>query len=121
MEDGPTARGVWAVALGAGILALAGLGRADQKPAADGKALYNGNCAQCHGRDGSAKPEYAKKGTPDLNDPEWQKFRSDEEVRQLISDGSEGTLMRPFKDELKPDEIAALVQYIRKLAPPPAK
>lgn len=81
----------------------------------DGKALYNAKCAQCHGRDGTARPMYAKKGTPDLNDPDWQKARSDEEIRKSISEGSEGTLMKAFKEYWDPAQIDAVVKYVRTL------
>jgi mono/diheme cytochrome c family protein len=88
----------------------------------DGKALYNAKCAQCHGRDGTARPLYAKKGTPDLNDPDWQKERSDEEIRKSIADGSEGTLMKAYKEYWDAAQIEAVVKYVRTLKPAaPAK
>jgi mono/diheme cytochrome c family protein len=88
----------------------------------DGKALYNAKCSQCHGRDGTARPIYAKKGTPDLNDPDWQKERSDEEIRKSIADGSEGTVMKAFKNYWDAEQIAAVIKYVRTLKPAaPAK
>lgn len=87
----------------------------DAKP--DGKSLYIANCARCHGRDGKARPDYAKKGAIDLNDPDWQASRSDAEIRATITNGSKGTLMEPFKDKLTTAEIDAVVAYVRKLAP----
>jgi mono/diheme cytochrome c family protein len=89
-----------------------------QRPAADGRAVYNAQCARCHGRNGAARPDYAKKGTPDLNDPEWQKARSDAEIRELIAKGSPGTVMEAYADKLSAAEIDALVKHVRKLGPP---
>ena len=88
------------------------------KPAPDGKALWATHCSRCHGRTGAARPDYAKKGTPDLNDPDWQKERSDADIRKLIAEGSEGTLMEAFKGKLSDADITALIQHIRKLPPP---
>jgi mono/diheme cytochrome c family protein len=88
------------------------------KAVPDGKALWAAHCSRCHGRTGAARPDYARKGTPDLNDPDWQKERSDAEIRKLIAEGSEGTLMEPFKGKLNEAEITALIQHIRKLPPP---
>jgi len=114
---GPVARTVVAAAL---VAAFTVPSWAELPP--DGKALYNAKCSQCHGRDGTARPLYAKKGTPDLNDPDWQKARSDEEIRKSITDGSPGTVMKAFGNYWSPDQIAAVVKYVRTLKPPaPAK
>jgi mono/diheme cytochrome c family protein len=103
------------------VLAVAGVVRADEPPP-DGAKLYQLNCQLCHGREGKALPVYAKKGAPDLNDPEFQKARTDEDLKTAISEGSAGTVMKPFKKTLSPEKIDALVKHIRTLAPPgPAK
>jgi len=92
------------------------------EPPPDGKALFNAKCAQCHGRDGTARAIYAKKGTPDLNDPDWQQARSDEEIRKSIADGSPGTVMKPYKSYWNAAQIDAVLKYVRTLkAAAPAK
>jgi mono/diheme cytochrome c family protein len=106
------------------LLALAALappvGAADAPPAKPGgKALYVTHCSQCHGRDGKARPDYAKKGAVDLNDPDWQKARSDAEIHDVIVKGSKGTLMESFKDKLSAAEIDAVVAHVRTLKPRP--
>jgi mono/diheme cytochrome c family protein len=95
-------------------LAPAGVASALEPPVPpEAKALFRTHCQRCHGADGKAVESYAKKGTPDLDDADWQAMRSDAEIRKAIADGSEGTLMEGFKDTLKPAEIDALVRYIR--------
>lgn len=108
-------RAVLALASG---LALGAPWLAGEEKPREGRTLYNTKCAQCHGRTGVAPPEYAKKGVPDLKDADWQTMRSDAEIRKVIAEGSEGTEMKPFNDQLSPAEIDALTQYIRKLGPP---
>jgi mono/diheme cytochrome c family protein len=102
-----------ALALGLGPLALA----ADAPP--DGARLYQSNCQSCHGKTGKALPFYAKKGVPDLNDPAWQKERTDDQIRKVIAEGSEGTVMKAFDKILSPEQIDAVVKHVRTLATPP--
>jgi cytochrome c oxidase cbb3-type subunit III len=89
-----------------------------EEPPPDGAKLYQLNCQLCHGRDGKAMPVYAKKGAPDFNDAEWQKARTDEDIRNTITEGSLGTPMKAFKKTLSPEKIDALVKHIRTLKPP---
>jgi mono/diheme cytochrome c family protein len=93
---------------------------ADDKPP-ETQALFETKCAVCHGKDGKPVPMFAKIGVRDLSDAGWQKARSDAQLKQVISAGSKGTVMRAFSEELKPEEIAALVGYVRSLkkAQPP--
>jgi mono/diheme cytochrome c family protein len=100
------------------LLALGSPARAADPPP-DGAKLYQANCQSCHGRTGKALPFYAKKGVPDLNDPAWQKDRTDEYIRNVISEGSEGTVMKAFKKLLTPEQIDAVVKHVRTLTPAP--
>lgn len=92
---------------------------ADAPP--DGAKLYQLNCKLCHGPQGTPPPGFVKKGVPSLNDPEWQKKRSDDEIRKTISEGVKDTLMKAFKDDLSKAQIDALVKQVRSLAPAAAK
>jgi len=83
----------------------------------DGKALYDGKCAMCHGADGVAKEMWAKKGARNFNDPAWQKEMTDEALTKATADGIPDKKMPAYKDKLKPEEIAAVVKYIRTLGP----
>lgn len=113
-----------AVALCAGALLAAAAARADgparpgsASPAgADGKALYAQHCTRCHGATGRAAPAYARQGTPDLNDPAWQKSKTDAQVRDAIAKGSPGSAMTAFRNKLGAAEIDALVRHVRTLA-----
>jgi mono/diheme cytochrome c family protein len=105
----------WLVAL-----SLCAAAAADTTPP-DAAKIFQGHCVLCHGKDGKAPTSYARRGVPDLNDPAWQKTRSDDEIRKVIAEGSEGTLMKGFKDDLSAAEIDALVKYIRSLSTAAAK
>lgn len=80
------------------------------KRLARGKRLYTGAgaCVACHGVDGRPTTPDA----PDLTDTAWQRQRTDEELAKSIANGK-GT-MPAFKGT--PDDIAALVAYVRSLA-----
>jgi cytochrome c oxidase cbb3-type subunit 3 len=83
--------------------------------AAEAKVIYKKKCVACHGATGAPAPPFAKRGVRDLSDPAWQKGASDDEIRKVITEGSEGTLMRSFKKELSKEEIASLVTFVRTL------
>jgi mono/diheme cytochrome c family protein len=87
--------------------------------AADAKANWDANCAQCHGKDGSANTKMGKQlNARDLTDPKIQASFSDAKAAQSIKDGvKEGgkTTMKAFGDKLTADEIKALVAYVRTL------
>jgi mono/diheme cytochrome c family protein len=101
-------------------LSLCAAAAADTTPP-DAAKIYAAHCVLCHGKDGKAPTSYARRGVPDLNDPAWQKSRSDADIRKMISEGSEGTLMKGFKDDLSAAEIDALVKHIRSLSTAAAK
>jgi mono/diheme cytochrome c family protein len=106
-------------------LALAGAASAAEPPP-DGARLYQLNCQLCHGPEGKAVPGFAKKGAPNLNDPAWQKTKTDDEIKKAIEKGSAAKgsapkVMRSFKDDLNPEQIAAIVKYVRTLPPAAAQ
>jgi mono/diheme cytochrome c family protein len=80
---------------------------------ASGRALYDANCASCHGPDG------AKVSRANFTDPEFMAARSADDLRQLIADGS-STDMPGFGDQLSEDELWALTAYLRTLGLQPA-
>ena len=70
-------------------------------------------CAVCHGSDGSGNtPEGKRRGAPDLRAPAVQK-KSDAELGKLINDGH--ARMPSFNKQLTPQQVAALVAYMRVL------
>lgn len=85
--------------------------------AADGPVLYKANkCAMCHGDDGKGneKMKGIVKGDLtklDLTDKATV-VKTDAELAKVISDGAKP--MKAYKD-LTPDQVTALVKYIRTL------
>ncbi|MGB9157732.1 MAG: cytochrome c [Chthoniobacterales bacterium] len=87
--------------------------------AADAKALWDANCAQCHGKTGSADTKMGKQlSAKDLTDPKVQAAFSDAKATQSIKEGVKEngkTTMKAFGGKLTDDEIKALVAYTRTL------
>jgi len=80
----------------------------------DGKPVYEANCRKCHGPAG--KPTDAiKKMSPKIQtfDAKFFEKRTDEDLVKQITEGKDK--MKPFKDKLSADEIAAVAKYIRTL------
>ena len=87
--------------------------------AGDASALWNQNCASCHGKDGSGSTMMGKKlSVKDYRDPKVQAAFSDGEAEKAIAEGvkTDGKQsMKPFKGKLSDDDIKALVAHIRSL------
>lgn len=101
------------VALGAGALAAVGMlstpARSDDKAA----ATYKQKCASCHGPDGKGQTPAGKAmKVRSFADPDTQKM-SDEELAEVIEKGK--GKMPKYGASMKPDEIKAMVAYIRTL------
>ncbi len=79
---------------------------------------WKAKCAACHGADGKADTESGKKAKiPDMTKPEWQKGKTDDQIKASIENGikKDGKEMEPFKDKLTPEQITGLIAYIRTL------
>ncbi|MGZ6125606.1 MAG: c-type cytochrome [Myxococcales bacterium] len=78
------------------------------------KEVWEERCIACHGEDGRAQ---TKKGrelkAKDFTLPKWQKHTSDEEIVEAITNGIPKQKMPAFRDKLAPEEIRALVPYLR--------
>ena len=80
----------------------------------EGSALFQKNCARCHGKDGRAKTFRGKfNHARDLTSPNWQASIADEHIFVSISKGK--GKMPAFQRILSGNEIAALVTYVRML------
>lgn len=80
----------------------------------DAAPTFKAKCAACHGADGKGETAIGKKfGLRDLASPDTQKM-SDDDLTAIIADGK--NKMPSYKKGLKPEEIKALVGYIRSLA-----
>jgi len=84
--------------------------------AEDGKALFDKECAKCHGEDGKGETKMGKKlGAKDYTDAKVQGELKDEEAVKSIKEGikkDDKTLMKPA-DGLTDDQIKGLAAYIR--------
>jgi mono/diheme cytochrome c family protein len=87
--------------------------------AADARALWDANCAQCHGKDGRADTKMGKQlSAKDLTDTKVQAAFTDAKATQSIKEGVKEngkTTMKAFGGKLTDDEIKALVAYTRTL------
>ena len=77
--------------------------------AADGKALYEGKCAMCHGKDGVAKA--VAKGSSNFTDAKWQAATKVEAIETVITDGK--GKMKGYKDKMSAEEIKAVAAYVK--------
>ncbi len=121
----------WVVLAGAlaGIVALAAMhqgpsspGRAtalDPERVARGRAIFEANCAACHGTNGVGEdPANAEGGYPapplDTSGHAWH--HTDRDLAAFISNGSPNTpRMRAWKTTLTQEQIGDVVQYIKSL------
>lgn len=80
----------------------------------DGEKLFSARCTLCHAADGSGSSPTGKAlKAKDLKSEEVQKA-SDEDLTTIITNGK--GKMPAFGKKLKPEEIQALVVYVRTLA-----
>lgn len=100
------------------LLGIALLGAAlAATQAEDVKALYEKECAKCHGSDGKGDTKMGKKlGAKDYTDPNVQAKMKDEAAFKAIKDGlkdkEDKTLMKANK-ELTDEQVKALIAYMR--------
>jgi mono/diheme cytochrome c family protein len=77
--------------------------------------IWKARCKGCHGEDGKAKTKVGEKEKiSDFTNPEWQAKHTDADIKKVITDGSEeNSKMKAFKEKLTPEEIDAMVKYVR--------
>lgn len=99
--------------LGLAMTAMAALSAS----AADAKAIYEKDCAKCHGPDGKGDTKMGKKaGAKDYTDPKVQDAMKDGEMAKAIKEGikdGDTVKMKGFAETLSDDEVKALVAYVR--------
>lgn len=83
----------------------------------DGKALFEANCAVCHGKDASGS-RYGNtlKPYPARNLRAISGLVDRDELRRIITYGVQGTSMTPKKYTLDPLDIEAVIDYIESLS-----
>ena len=101
-------------ALGTGVLLTAAMLGATVKADDKSAAVYKQKCAACHGADGKGDTPAGKNTkVRSFGDPEVAK-QSDDELAGVIEKGK--NKMPAYGKSMKPDEIKAMVAYIRGLA-----
>lgn len=82
--------------------------------AVDGNAIFDANCKLCHGATGIPSASI-RKMFPRIPTFDAALFasRTDADLVKQVTEGKDK--MKPFKDKLTADEIAAVVRYIRTL------
>ncbi|MFQ5964871.1 MAG: c-type cytochrome [Candidatus Scalinduaceae bacterium] len=79
----------------------------------DAQALFKKHCKICYGEDGKGKTDLGEGlGARDFTDKEFQDSITDEEIIEQITNGTPEKMF-PFKDKLTPEEMKALVPFIR--------
>ena len=88
-----------------------------------GRALYEGNCAVCHGTDGRADTPVGRllRNRPrNFADPVEMARVTRDRLYRAIEAGRPGTAMAGWGGILSEAEIGDVMDYVRRLAPPPA-
>jgi mono/diheme cytochrome c family protein len=95
-----------------GAAALSSNARAEMEKKTE--RLWKAKCASCHGADGKGETEQGRKlGVKDYTSAEWQKSKTDAQIKAAIVDGVKG--MDGYKDKLAADQVDALVAGVRAL------
>src|SRR5215510_2991922 len=99
--------------VGLAIAAMAALSaRAD-----DAKAIYEKDCAKCHGTDGKGQTKMGQKlGVKDYTDAKVQADLKDEEATKAIKEGlkdKEGKVLMKPAENLSDAEVKGLIAHIR--------
>lgn len=84
--------------------------------AADAAALWDKNCASCHGKDGKGKTKMGEKlQVRDLSDPAVKakvtKASAVDSMKKGVKGEGDKLVMKAFSDKLSEEEIQALADY----------
>ena len=85
--------------------------------AGDSKALYEKECAKCHGSDGKGDTKMGKKyGAKDYTDPKVQEALKDDAAFKATKEGlkdKEGKQVMKPAEGMSDDDIKGVVAYMR--------
>jgi mono/diheme cytochrome c family protein len=81
---------------------------------ADGAAIFENNCASCHGLDGKARtPAGRKIGAKDLSVNKLDDAALAAQVRNGVKNAQGVDVMPSFKERLTPEEVSAVVAHVK--------
>jgi mono/diheme cytochrome c family protein len=103
------------------ISGVAGAAEADAKTT----RVFQSKCGSCHGDDGAGATTKGKElGLKSMASAQWQKGITDAKIREAIANGATGkrpdgkeSKMDAYAEKLKPEQIDALVTYVRSFGP----
>jgi mono/diheme cytochrome c family protein len=96
-----------------GLVGLLGLAAIAAR-AADGLELFVTHCAPCHGADGKARTPAGKKlGAKDLSESKLANADIEKQILAGTKDPKGNERMPSFKAKLAPDEVAAIVAFVK--------
>ena len=76
--------------------------------------VWDKRCVFCHGADGKSQTKKGKQyKAPNFTRDRWQKHTTDDEIIDAITNGVPKSKMPAFKEKLSPDEIKAMVPFLR--------
>jgi mono/diheme cytochrome c family protein len=81
----------------------------------DYKKIFKNECQKCHDYNGKGTKRGKRLGVPDFTDGEWQDSVTDEQLINSITNGK--NKMPKQEGRLGPEEIKAMVKYVRFFAP----
>ena len=94
---------------------------ASQQPA-EPAAVYARQCASCHGATGAPNPAMVRSlgAIPDFSDGRAMAAIPDSVLITVVTAGK-GRSMPAYRTRLTPEQVRALVAYLRTLSRPPAR
>lgn len=99
------------------VLLLTGGGHQPPPDLEQGREIYLKRCKVCHGERGDTDRFVADVLNPpprNFTAAQSRQELTEERMIQSVTHGRPGTAMMPWKDNLTPGEIRAVVHYIRK-------
>jgi mono/diheme cytochrome c family protein len=96
---------------------------ADAASIAAGRALYEKQCAGCHGDAGKGDGAMGEELNPkpsNLADADWKHGPTDGEIYTVIRDGVKTTGMKPYRAKMTMHQLWDVVNYVRSLGSKPS-
>ncbi len=94
-----------------GAAAIACSSQPERPPVSDAtRELFAGRCASCHGENAAAARQPGGAVTSVFTNPDWQRAKSDEDLRRAIRTGAGAMPANPDLSDAVVDELIAIVR-----------